>query len=123
MFSLRLDSNRGGSTSILRQQAFPGTVANANNIDTATLVRAVQTDMQNAEKSGQWMLSSYAPFKDKPAFPGFEDRSFEEVRLGLYEAKLMGTVEQYVTIQLIKIVSQIHVFHFRNNSYKWHFKM
>lgn len=93
------DANHGISTSILRQQTFPGmaNTNNANNVDTNTLIHSVQNDMLNTEKGGQWLLSSYAPFKDKPAFPGFEDRSFEEVRLGFYEAKGIGTVEQYVT--------------------------
>lgn len=94
-----LEPNRGSSTSILRQQTFP---ANTNNVDTNTLIRSVQNDMLNIEKGGQWLLSSYAPFKDKSAFPEFEDRSFEEVRLGFYEAKAMGTIEQYVSIKLIK---------------------
>lgn len=93
------DANRGNSTSILRQQTFPGTANNnnnANNIDTNTLIRSVQNDMLNTEKGGQWLLSSYAPFKEKPAFPGFEDKSFEEVRLGFYEAQATGTLDQYV---------------------------
>lgn len=52
--------------------------------------------MTVAEKGGQWLLSCYAPFKEKPAFPGFEDHSFEEIRLGYYEAVKNGTLEQYV---------------------------
>lgn len=123
MFTFPLDSNRGGSTSILRQQTFPGSTTNANNIDTITLVRSVQNDMINAEKSGQWMLSSYAPFKDKPAFPGFEDKSFEEVRLGFYEAKLMGTIEPYVIKRLKYYCSMFMYYVFRNNNCKWPYKM
>lgn len=53
--------------------------------------------MQNHEKGKQWMFSSYAPFKDKPSFPGFEDQSFEEVRLAFNNAKLNGTLEAFVS--------------------------
>lgn len=53
-----------------------------------------------AEKGGQWLLSCYAPFKEKSAFPGFEDHSFEEIRLGYYEAVKNGTVEQYVRLYI-----------------------
>lgn len=72
------------------------TVANSPQIDTNLLVKSVVTDMMNAEKGGHWLLSSYAPFKDKPCFPGFENRSFEEVRYGYYEAMKNGNVDQYV---------------------------
>lgn len=93
------EAPRGSATSILRQQ-FPGNT-NVNNIDTNTLIRSVQNDMVNAEKGGQWLLSSYAPFKDKPAFIGFEDRSFEEVRLGFYESRTNGTLEQFVCFYVV----------------------
>ncbi|KRT78163.1 hypothetical protein AMK59_6982, partial [Oryctes borbonicus] len=77
-------------TSILRQNA-----TNSPKIDTNLLVKSVVTDMMNAEKGGHWLLSSYAPFKDKPCFPGFENRSFEEVRFGYYEAMKNRNIEQY----------------------------
>lgn len=90
--------------SILRQQTFnpmsqqqQQSVNKAAPISTAKLVQSVQNDMLNAEKGGQWLFSSYAPFKDKAAFPGFEDQSFEEIRLGFYEAKKHGMLEQYVS--------------------------
>ncbi|RZC31814.1 hypothetical protein BDFB_001306 [Asbolus verrucosus] len=51
--------------------------------------------MTSAEKGGQWLLSSYAPFKEKPAFPGFEDHSMEEIRYLFYESARNGTIEQY----------------------------
>lgn len=82
------------ATSVLRQQT---PQANASNVDVNVLVRSVTNDMLIAEKGGQWLLSSYAPFKDKPPFAGFEDKSFEEVRLGFYEAQKNGTAEQYVS--------------------------
>lgn len=71
-------------------------------IDTNLLVKSVVNDMTNAEKGAHWLLSSYAPFKDKPCFPGFENRSFEEVRLGYYEATKNGTLEQYVCRKISK---------------------
>ncbi|KAK9680857.1 CCCH-type zinc finger [Popillia japonica] len=83
-------SQQNHGASIMRQ-----TVANSPQIDTNLLVKSVVTDMMNAEKGGHWLLSSYAPFKDKPCFPGFENRSFEEVRYGYYEAMKNGNVDQY----------------------------
>ncbi|XP_060526003.1 nucleoporin NUP42-like isoform X2 [Cylas formicarius] len=89
------------STSILRQSNF-GVTQNTNpssnvqsNVDTATLVKSAVNDMTLAEKGGQWLLSCYAPYKEKSAFPGFEDHSFEEIRCGFYEAKNNGTLDQY----------------------------
>lgn len=85
---------RQTSTSILRQQT-PST--NTANIDVNVLLGSVTSDILNAEKGGQWLLSCYAPFKDKPPFPGFEDKSFEEVRLCFYDSQQNGTAEQYVS--------------------------
>ncbi|CAG9764495.1 unnamed protein product [Ceutorhynchus assimilis] len=95
--------NTQPSTSILRQSNFgnANTTQNAKpattpaNVDINTLVKAVATDMLGAEKGGQWLMSSYAPFKEKPEFPGFEDQSFEEIRFGFYDAQKNGTMEQY----------------------------
>uniref|UniRef100_A0A6P7F3B0 Nucleoporin NUP42 n=1 Tax=Diabrotica virgifera virgifera TaxID=50390 RepID=A0A6P7F3B0_DIAVI len=97
--------NTGGS-SILRSSNFntpqiaqpklnPVFPQEKSNVDNATIVKTASTDMTQAEKGGQWLFSSYAPFKEKPAFPGFEDQSFEEIRLGFYEAQKSGTLEQY----------------------------
>lgn len=85
------------SASILRQnqpQQQPQQVQ--QNFDVNVAIRAVANDMILAEKGGQWLLSCYAPFKAKPAFPGFEDMSFEEVRYGFHSAQRSGTLEQYV---------------------------
>lgn len=51
-----------------------------------------------AEKGGQWPLTSFAPFKEGPGLPGWEDFSPEEVRWNLYEAQANGTVNQCVCI-------------------------
>lgn len=56
-------------------------------VDVGTLIKSVATDVEAVDKGGQWLLSCYAPFKDKPAIAGFEDLSFEEVRLGYVEAQ------------------------------------
>lgn len=68
------------------------------NVDVETLIKAVINDMTAFEHSKQWLLSCYGPFKEKPVFPGFEDYSFEEIRLGFYEAIKNGNIEQYVSI-------------------------
>lgn len=65
--------------------------------DDNTLVRSVTNDIITAEKGRQWLLSSYSPFKEKGTFPGFEDRSYEEIRFLYHEATKNGTVPQYVS--------------------------
>lgn len=96
-----LDGRQQQHSSVLRQQNFninPNPPTNTGStIDTNTLVRAVINDSTTAEKGGQWLLSCYAPFKEKPNFPGFEEQSFEEIRWGYYEAQHTGTVDQYVS--------------------------
>ncbi|KAF7277834.1 hypothetical protein GWI33_009092 [Rhynchophorus ferrugineus] len=86
------------STSILRQTSFGNPAQPArppNSVDVNTLIKSVVTDMTLAEKGGQWLFSSYAPFKEKPAFPGFDDTSSEEIRLSYYEAQKSGNLAQY----------------------------
>lgn len=51
-----------------------------------------------AEKGGQWLLSCFAPIKEKPCIPGMEDLSPEEVRWEMYKAQSSGMVEQAVSI-------------------------
>ncbi|CAH2043049.1 unnamed protein product, partial [Iphiclides podalirius] len=60
------------------------------------LVHQVQCDIQAALKGGQWILSCYAPYKEKPGFPGLTDLSPEEARLFIYEAKAKNAVDQAV---------------------------
>lgn len=54
-----------------------------------------------AEKGGQWLLSCFAPIKEKPCIPGMEDLSPEEVRWEMYKAQSSGMVEQAVSITYI----------------------
>lgn len=61
------------------------------------LVNQVQSNIQAALKGGQWIFSSYAPFNEKPGFPGLTDLSPEEARLFMYEAKANNTVDQAVS--------------------------
>lgn len=56
-----------------------------------------------AEKGGQWLLSCFAPIKEKPCIPGMEDLSPEEVRWEMYKAQSSGMVEQAVSITYIYI--------------------
>ena len=58
----------------------------------------VAKEMLNAERGGQWLLSCFAPLKDKPCIPGMEDLSPEEVRWEIYQAQNNGMVEQAVSI-------------------------
>ncbi|XP_033197870.1 uncharacterized protein LOC117160899 isoform X2 [Bombus vancouverensis nearcticus] len=54
----------------------------------------VAKEMLNAERGRQWLLSCFAPFKDKPCIPGMEDLSPEEVRWEMYQAQNNGMVDQ-----------------------------
>ncbi|XP_031352979.1 nucleoporin NUP42-like [Photinus pyralis] len=85
---------RGNNTSVLRQEQYPPQpqldLTNQN-----TILSIVKSDMSAAEEGHQWPLSCYSPIKEMPSFPGLEDQSFEEVRLGYYEARGNGTVDQY----------------------------
>ncbi|KAK1124738.1 hypothetical protein K0M31_006100 [Melipona bicolor] len=58
------------------------------------IVVLVAKEMLNAERGGQWLLSCFAPLKDKPCIPGMEDLSPEEVRWEMYQAQNNGMVEQ-----------------------------
>ena len=56
----------------------------------------VAEDVVAAERGGQWLLSCYGPFKEKPSIPEMEDFSPEEVRWEMYQAQKTGTVDQVV---------------------------
>lgn len=93
-------------------------------VDIDTLVKSVVNDMEVIEKSGQWLLTCYGPFKEKPIFPGFEDFCFEEIRSGFYEAMKNGTIEQYVRDYITLFYNvrfkNIHIFNlFLENSCQW----
>uniref|UniRef100_A0A2A4J1V8 Nucleoporin NUP42 n=1 Tax=Heliothis virescens TaxID=7102 RepID=A0A2A4J1V8_HELVI len=60
------------------------------------LVKQVQSDVVAVLKGGQWILSCYAPFKEKQILPGISDLSPEEARLFIYEAKNTNNVDQAV---------------------------
>lgn len=81
--------------------------------------------MTVAEKGGQWLFSCYAPYKEKPAFPGFEDTSPEEIRLSYYEAQKNGNIAQYVkhTFNTIFYRCECFFFYFRPSIYKDFFKV
>jgi len=50
-----------------------------------------------AERGGQWLLSCFAPLKERPCIPGMKDLSPEEVRWEMYHAQKNGMVEQAVS--------------------------
>lgn len=58
----------------------------------------VAKEILNAERGRQWLLSCFAPFKEKPCIPGMEDLSPEEVRWEMYQAQNNGMVDQAVSI-------------------------
>lgn len=50
-----------------------------------------------AERGGQWLLSCFAPLKERPCIPDMDDLSPEEIRWELYHAQKNGMVEQAVS--------------------------
>ncbi|XP_012526112.1 nuclear pore complex protein DDB_G0274915 isoform X2 [Monomorium pharaonis] len=58
------------------------------------IVILVAKEVLLAERGGQWLLSCFAPLKERPCIPGMEDLSPEEVRWEIYEAQKNGMVEQ-----------------------------
>ncbi|XP_043798251.1 nucleoporin NUP42-like isoform X2 [Apis laboriosa] len=62
--------------------------------DDEYLAVLVAKEILIAEKGGQWLLSCFAPIKEKPCIPGMEDLSPEEVRWEMYKAQSSGMVEQ-----------------------------
>lgn len=70
---------------------FSNTKAEHNEDDIAV---TVAKEVLLAERGGQWLLSCFGPFRDRPVIPGMDDLSPEEVRCELYEAQKNGLVEQ-----------------------------
>ncbi|XP_063990221.1 nuclear pore complex protein DDB_G0274915-like isoform X2 [Diachasmimorpha longicaudata] len=62
--------------------------------DNKSNVLAVAEEVLAAERSGQWLLSCFGPFKEQGCIPGMEDVSPEEVRWEIYQAQKNGNVEQ-----------------------------
>ncbi|KAJ0174884.1 hypothetical protein K1T71_009992 [Dendrolimus kikuchii] len=61
------------------------------------LVNQVQSDVQAVLRGGQWILSSYAPFKEMPSFPGIINLSPEEARLLIYDATSNNNLDQVIS--------------------------
>lgn len=76
----------------------PPNLLSRPNDDMTFLIWTVADDMAKFENGHIWPLTCYAPFFAKPGFPGFHDKSFEEVRLGYYNAARNRTVERYKQI-------------------------
>lgn len=97
----------GSGSSILRQTHFTNHNPNTANIfanppqtapstvDTNSLLKVVLNDIALSENGGQWRLSCYGPFSEKPSYPNFQDYSFEEIRLWFYEAKKNNQLGQF----------------------------
>ncbi|XP_018402876.1 PREDICTED: nuclear pore complex protein DDB_G0274915-like isoform X2 [Cyphomyrmex costatus] len=58
------------------------------------IVILVAKEVLFAERGGQWLLSCFAPLKERPCIPGMEDLSPEEVRWETYNAQKNGMGEQ-----------------------------
>ncbi|XP_050451231.1 nuclear pore complex protein DDB_G0274915-like isoform X1 [Cataglyphis hispanica] len=71
---------------------FAGNTKTDHNEDDIAVT--VAKEVLLAERGGQWLLSCFGPFRDRPIIPGMEDLSPEEVRCEIYEAQKSGMVEQ-----------------------------
>ncbi|XP_011156311.1 nucleoporin NSP1 [Solenopsis invicta] len=58
------------------------------------IIILVAKEVLLAERGGQWLLSCFAPLKERCCIPGMKDVSPEEVRWEIYEAQKNGMVEQ-----------------------------
>ncbi|KAL0131388.1 hypothetical protein PUN28_002730 [Cardiocondyla obscurior] len=65
---------------------------NTKNEDDIIIV--VAKEVLLAERGGQWLLSCFAPLKDRPCITDMKDLSPEEVRWEMYQAQKNGMVEQ-----------------------------
>lgn len=60
--------------------------------------KQVGAEMNTWEKTGQWLLSSLCPMKEYPLVPGFEDTSYEELRVAAYLACTdAAAMQEYVS--------------------------
>lgn len=73
---------------------------------------AVAKEASFAERGGQWLLSCFAPLKDRPCIPGMNDVSPEEVRWEIYQAQKNGMVEQAVS--KIIFIKELNYINFQN---------
>ena len=59
--------------------------------------KQVSGEMNQWERSGQWLFSSFTPLKSHPLLAGFSDLSPEELRIKAYEALKTNTSGGYVS--------------------------
>ncbi|XP_012258788.2 nuclear pore complex protein DDB_G0274915-like isoform X1 [Athalia rosae] len=77
--------NYGENSSLGNKPSYTG-------IKTAALT--VAEEVLAIERGGQWLLSCFGPFKERPCIPGMEDLSPDEFHWELYQAQKSGRVEQ-----------------------------
>lgn len=58
-------------------------------------IKQVSGEMNQWERSGQWLLSSFTPLKTSAPIPGFVDTSPEELRIEAYNANKTNTFATY----------------------------
>ncbi|XP_049815148.1 nucleoporin NUP42-like [Schistocerca nitens] len=102
--SYREYENEGSPTSSYRRTYGGQYHESANRYNTAPqnpalsnirdLMQVVINELNLSERGGQWPLSCFAPFKEKPCYPGLDDYSPEEVRWQMYEAVKSGSVDE-----------------------------
>lgn len=86
-------SGGGGAGGLFGQKPNP----QQDTKDFTEFVKQVSGEMSQWERSGQWLLSSFAPLKSKPPISGFTDSSPEELRVQAYEALKSNSSHTYQT--------------------------
>ncbi|NWR05351.1 NUPL2 protein, partial [Paradoxornis webbianus] len=91
-------SNRNADFSQNRFSALANSqsAADGSKDEEDRLLECVVKDMEIWESSGQWIVSSYSPMKEKLNVSGFSDVSPEELRLEYYESRANNGVGNYI---------------------------
>ncbi|NXG03127.1 NUPL2 protein, partial [Sakesphorus luctuosus] len=71
-------------------------VADGSKDEEERLLECVVKDMEVWESSGQWIVSSYSPVKEKLNVSGFSDVSPEELRLEYYDSRAKNMIGNYI---------------------------
>ncbi|XP_046620514.1 nucleoporin NSP1-like isoform X1 [Neodiprion virginianus] len=84
-FAHTANTNYGDNSALANKPSYTGV---------KTLAFAVAEEVLFVERGGQWPLSCFGPFKERPCIPGMEDFSPDEFHWEIYQAQKNGTVEQ-----------------------------
>jgi len=86
-----------GAASSTSSSLFGGNKSNTGqeSKELQDFIKQVSGEMNQWERSGQWLLSSFTPLKTSGPIPGFVDTSPEELRIEAYNANKNNTFASY----------------------------